>query len=141
MSKRVDAPLEKVWEAWTDDEIIVKWFSPHANIEPELGGAYELFFDPEDHSHMSTIGCRVTRVEPMKKLFFQWKGPDQYAEFMNYPEPVTSVEVTFKESCGKTKVTMKHLGWGEGDEWAEACDWHVKAWEGVLDSLVKYFSQ
>ena len=59
----VNASLEEVWNAWTDDTLIVKWFSPGAHIEPRLGGAYELYFDPNDHNHMSTIGCKITEYQ------------------------------------------------------------------------------
>jgi uncharacterized protein YndB with AHSA1/START domain len=137
LDKKVNASLIKTWEAWTDGEKVVKWFSPEANIEPDVGGAYELFFDPNDHSHMSTIGCVITLIETMKRLFFQWKGPDQFADIMNNP-PKTKVEVTFQREGDATLVNVKHLGWGIGVSWDEARAWHVRAWKDVLDSLGEY---
>ena len=140
LNKRVDSPIGKVWEAWTDTGIITRWFSPHANIQPELGGGYELFFDPEDHSHMSTIGCVITKIEAPSSLHFQWKGPDQFDDIMNHPEPQTRVEVSFSEEAGKTGVTVRHLGWKKSGKWGEAREWHVKAWKGVLEGLDAYMS-
>jgi uncharacterized protein YndB with AHSA1/START domain len=135
----IDAPLELVWKAWTETKRITEWFSPAANIVPEKGGAYELFFDPADHSHMSTIGCIVTAIKPMELLAFTWKGPDQFAEFMNEPQSTTSVEVIFREEEGRTHIRVEHRGWGTDAGWAKARDWHLKAWEGVLSSLESGF--
>jgi len=136
----VGAPIEDVWRAWTDEDTITGWFSPEANIEPRLGGAYELFFDPRDHDRMSTKGCVITEFEPTDRLVFGWKGPDQYAGLMNDPDSLTHVRVAFREDEGGTQVSLEHGGWGEGDEWAEAREWHRRAWEGVLNQLESFLS-
>ena len=134
------ATVEALWQEWTDQEKITKWFSPEANIEPRLGGAYELFFDPSNHDSMSTKGCRITGFEPCSLLAFQWKGPDQYAQLMNKP-PETRVEVTFSPKGSDTVMTIEHAGWGEGSEWQEARDWHDRAWRGVVADLRKHLTQ
>ena len=136
----LNASLEEVWNAWTDDSLIVKWFSPGANIEPRLGGAYELYFDPNDHNHMSTIGCTITEYEPMNHLSFTWKGPDQYAEIMNNPDNLTHVKVTFSWEGERTTIALIHEYWGESDKWAEAKEWHRNAWDGVFKALKQFFS-
>ena len=102
----VNALPEFVWLAWTITERVERWFSPEAKIIAELGGAYELFFDPEDHSQQSTIGCVITHIEPMKKLRFTWKGPDQFRKLMNSPEAVTSVQVTYEMKEVELKFSL-----------------------------------
>ena len=86
---RVDATADEVWQAWTQADEFVKWFAPEAHIEPRQGGAYELFWDPNDHDSMSTKGCEVTEFEPPRLLAFTWKGPDQYSSVMNQPDRLT----------------------------------------------------
>ncbi len=137
---QVDAPIEKVWHAWTDEDTITRWFPPEANIEPYLGGSYELFFDPRDHDRMSTKGCVITEFEPMDSLGFGWKGPDQFADLMNDPDCLTHVKVAFREDKGGTQIALTHGGWGEGDEWFEAREWHRRAWEGVLNQLGSFMT-
>ena len=127
--------MDLVWQAWTETERITLWFAPAANILAEEEGAYELFFDPSDHSHMSTIGCIITTIKPMEKLSFTWKGPDQFAHFMNEPIPVTSVEVFLREEEKGVRVLVKHTGWNNNKVWKEAREWHLKAWKDVLHSL------
>lgn len=136
---RVYATADEVWQAWTQADEVVKWLAPEAHIEPRQGGAYELFWDPDNHDSMSTKGCEVTEFEPPQLLAFTWKGPDQYAGVMNQPDRLTKVEVSLHERCKKTRITMVHSGWGDGEEWVEARAWHVKAWDMVIQSLKKYY--
>jgi len=136
---KVNAPLVDVWNAWTDTDTIIEWFSPEANIEPRLEGAYELFFDTENHYRMSTIGCTIIEFKPREHLSFSWKGPDQYAGLMNERDVMTHVRVKFWEENGATHVYVEHLGWGEGVGWAEARAWHKRAWDGVLSNLKSFF--
>ncbi len=137
LTRTIKKPIPALWNAWTDPGTITKWFSPHANIQPTQGGAYELFFDPADHTHMCTMGCKITEIQSPNHLQFQWKGPDQYAAFMNNP-PQTNVKVTLTEAEGKTNLTVEHEGWKEGPQWRDAKEWHIGAWEGVLDELENY---
>jgi uncharacterized protein YndB with AHSA1/START domain len=137
----VEAVAGDVWQAWTQADKVVKWFAPEAHIEPERGGAYELFWDPDDHDSMSTKGCEITAFEPPRLLEFTWKGPDQFRDLMNQPEPLTRVEASLRERCKKTRITVVHGGWGDGEEWAEARAWHVKAWGMVIQSLKEYYEK
>jgi uncharacterized protein YndB with AHSA1/START domain len=43
---KIHAFIIKMWNTWTDSDTITKGFSPHANIEPRLGGAYEYLLIP-----------------------------------------------------------------------------------------------
>ena len=43
----LDAPIEEVWAAWTTEEGILSFFSPHCNVELKPGGPYEIFFDSD----------------------------------------------------------------------------------------------
>lgn len=135
----VRAPLREVWHAWTDSDTITEWFSPHANIEPRLGGAFELFFDPANHEHQCTKGCMITRFEPHTRLSFSWRGPDELHHVMDPDNPQTHVHVSLKEKGAVTKVTIIHDGWGTGDDWKEAKTWHRRAWMQVLESFERFF--
>lgn len=134
----LNAPIETVWHTWTDSKDITNWFSPEAYIEPRIGGPYELYFDPSNHYHQSTKGCKITEIKPRRSLRFQWRGPDMFNETMNDPDPITFVHITFEVNSEKTHITVHHSGWGKGEKWEEAKAWHIRAWEGVLAGLEKY---
>ena len=135
----IPVTIETLWQEWTDHTKITKWFSPEANIEPNKGGAYELFFDPSNHDHMSTKGCKIITFKPPTYLAFQWKGPDQFAQFMNTP-PQTHVEITFTQEDSGTRLHIKHSGWKQSPDWQEAKEWHNKAWQEVIDDLKKHLT-
>jgi len=135
METEVESPLELVWLAFTQADRVIQWFAPDANIEPRLGGSYELFFNPDNRDQMGTRGCLITLFEPNERLGFTWKGPDDFAALMNQDDALTYVLVTLSEQAGKTKVVIEHFGWKESGEWDKARAWHETAWSHVLTSL------
>jgi uncharacterized protein YndB with AHSA1/START domain len=60
----ITSSKEQIWSAWTSSDNVAKWFSPLANVEPMVGGAFELFFDPSDLNHMTTKGCKFLEFTP-----------------------------------------------------------------------------
>ena len=136
----INTSIDSLWEAWIKDDLLTQWFSPEANIDPHGGGSFELFFDPANHSHESTQGCVLTRVEKNKVLEFTWKGPGQFAEVMNDPASLTTVKVEFAEEAEKTKLQLEHKGWGTSPDWDDARRWHEEQWTNVLDGLKDFLA-
>ncbi len=135
-----DAPAAKVWAAWTDGSQLTKWLTEKANVRAELGGPYELFWEPDHPERNSTLGCKVTAVEANEHLAFTWRGPMPYAHLMNNGElPPTHVDVRLDSRGGKTIMRFEHLGWGTGKEWDEAKAWQEKAWRGAFEQLEELF--
>ena len=131
----VAASKELVWAAWTISDRVKQWFAPDANIDARLGGAFELFFIPGNHEQMNTKGCVITKFIPMERLSFTWKGPDDFSQLMNQSDNLTVVNVSLSDDGEHTKVTIEHVGWGEGEAWNKAYQWHVMAWNQVASSL------
>jgi uncharacterized protein YndB with AHSA1/START domain len=130
----VEKELNLVWSAWTKSYHFSQWFAPAANVVDQEGGAYELFFDLSDHTHMSTLGCVTTKIEPLKEVSFTWKGPEQVSQLMNEPIQATFVEISFKKRRG-FRVLIKHSGWKEGKARDQVRSWHVIAWNQVLINM------
>ncbi|MCH1642860.1 SRPBCC domain-containing protein [Paenibacillus timonensis] len=132
----IGADLELVWRAWLEERRITLWFAPLANVEPRVGGKFELFFDPSNPERMGTKGCTIRELEEQRLLVFEWKGPDDFAEWMNREGELTVVRVEFAPAGpGKTNLKLTHSGWGTSPGWSEAKEWHVAAWNQVLGSL------
>ena len=132
----ITTPIDLVWYAWTISERVSEWFAPQAIVEPEEGGAYELYFIPGNTEMMNTKGCKIVQLKKEEQLQFTWKGPDQFADLMNGEENLTVVNVVFiRLDEETTKGSIQHTGFQEGDQWKEAIDWHDMAWSGVLGSL------
>lgn len=135
----LNAPIHRVWRAWTTGSELARWFAEGANVVAERGGPYELFWDPPHPGRDSTLGCRVTILQPLKWLGFTWRGPAVYDSIMNeeasFPSPPTHVLVGFEPAGSKTVVRIVHSGWGSGAGWSEAREWHVRAWDSVCRNL------
>lgn len=111
-------------------------------MEPVVGGKYEIFWNPEDRENDSTLGCKITAIEPGKFLSFEWRGPREFKHFMNNADPLTHVVVFFvpcetSSKAGCTEVHVVHSGWRSSAEWEEARLWFERAWAASLATLEK----
>ena len=142
VEQKVNASIDRVWQAWTDSIQTGIWFAARANIQPERGGAYELFWDLAHPERDSTLGCRVTFVQPQKWLGFTWRGPSIFDDLMNEnaspPSPPTHVTVQFEAQGNQTAIRVTHVGWGDSPRWNEARNWHIRAWAGVIQNLAAF---
>ena len=142
IEETVNAPIDRVWRAWTDPEQLCPWFALKANVVPVRGGPYELFWDPAHPERQSTLGCRITFIQPKRWLGFTWRGPSPYDDLMNEnavpPPPPTHVAVSFAANGERTTVRVSHTGWLEGERWAEARTWHVRAWKAAFQNFAAF---
>lgn len=123
---------------FTENEKLKLWLTEEADVKAEVGGPYELFWNPADRQYDSTIGCKVTALVPDRLIAFQWKGPKQYSEFMNETDPLTHVTVSFiPTSQGTTEVHLINSGYRESEEWQEARQWFVNMWKYAFSELAK----
>lgn len=125
----------RAFEFFTENKYLEKWLTTVADVEPRVGGKYELFWNPNDKENDSTIDCKVLAITPGKFICFEWKGPKQFKHFMNNVRPLTSVVVFFIPGAEGTEVYMLHTGWRDTAEWEEARQWFVKAWDEALKEL------
>jgi uncharacterized protein YndB with AHSA1/START domain len=137
-----DMTANLTWRAWTHEADLASWLTGRAKVRAEVGGPYELFWDPEHPDRNSTLGCRLLEVIPLRRLSFTWRGPVQFADLMNAGEPPpTSVRVDFEAiSSGRTRVRLEHVGWGAGERWQQARAWQEQAWRGAFDELERFAS-
>jgi len=128
---------EKAFEYFTKNELLEQWLTVKAEVEPRVGGKYELFWNPADRENDSNIGCKILAMESPDYLNFEWKGPKEYKEFMNFTRPFTNVTVIFSPVGEKTKVTLLHTGWREGENWEQGRQFFIRAWAGAFSELEK----
>ena len=138
-SVRLHCSPQHAFEMFIINKHLESWLTQVAEVEPVVGGKYELFWAPDDRENNSTLGCRVTAIEQDKFLAFEWKGPPQFKHFMNNADPLTHV-VVFFVPCEEvltpcTDVYLIHSGWGSSAEWEKARQFFVKAWEEALEEL------
>jgi uncharacterized protein YndB with AHSA1/START domain len=120
---------------FTSSALLQEWLAPLAAVEPHVGGAYELFWQPDDRENNSTIGCRVTAMAPGQLLAFQWRSPKQFKTFANAADPLTHVVVAFVPEGRGARVHLVHSGWRSSPEWEGARAWQERAWSGAFTQL------
>ncbi len=94
-SARLHCNIYRAFEMFTDNTALQAWLTNIAEVEPVVGGKYELFWNSSDRENNSTLGCKITAIEPHKFLSFEWKGPPEFNHFMNNADPLTHVVVFF----------------------------------------------
>ena len=128
-----EAPVEKVFQAWTDPAKMVKWMGPgtiyckDVQIALKVGGQYRIhMFSEEDGDHIA-IG-EYQEIVPNQKLVFTWSWESG---------TVTGSLVTIEfESQGEsTQITLLH----EDFPTKESAERHNQEWNGCLDKLEKFY--
>ncbi|HZG15063.1 MAG TPA: SRPBCC domain-containing protein [Candidatus Bathyarchaeia archaeon] len=139
-SEVLDYPLELSFRLFTESEHLANWLTNAAEIEPVVGGKYELFWNTANREIDSTIGCKVLAVEENKLLCFEWKGSQKFAALMNETRPFTHVTIFFMPHERGTEIHLLHNGWRDSVEWDEAREWFAMAWNMSFASLKKYIA-
>lgn len=74
----IHAPIEKVWAAWTDQNIIQHWFGSdpngevlHAKLDVRPGGSFEVTFKDPDQTEHTCYGV-YHEVKQLNRLTFTW---------------------------------------------------------------------
>jgi len=134
----VAASLDDAWAAWTTREGIVSFLAPDAQVDPRVGGAFQIYFNPLGApGSKGADDMRFMALQPKKMLSFDWNAPPHLPAARAQR---TFVVVRFAPLDAKqTRVSLHHTGWGDGDEWDKAYAYFDRAWGNVLAGMKKRF--
>jgi uncharacterized protein YndB with AHSA1/START domain len=134
----VAAPIEEVWKAWSTSDGVKSFFAPDAKIEARSGGAFEIYMNPYAEPGLKGADdMRVMAVQPPTMISFTWNAPPSQPEIRAQR---TLVIVRLRAVDAKsTEVTLRHVGWGEGEKWDATYAYFDRAWGNVLANLQKRF--
>jgi uncharacterized protein YndB with AHSA1/START domain len=141
-----DSPRESVWKAWTDPDLIKRWWgpegftSPYCKIDLRVGGKFLYCMrSPEGKDYWSTGIYR--EVIPEEKIVFSDSFADEsgnvvpathYGMSADFPLEML-VTVTFEKIGEKTKLTLSHVGIPAGAD----RDGANVGWNQSLDKLAE----
>jgi len=137
ITRVIDAPPERVFQAWTDPELLKQWFAPlpwttpaaELNVRP--GGANLIVMrDPAgiDYTNQG-VYLEVIRNE---RLVFT----DAYTQAWEPSEkPFMTVIAAFENQDGKTKCTARVLHWTVADREAHEKMGFQQGWGQCTDQL------
>jgi uncharacterized protein YndB with AHSA1/START domain len=82
VTRQFDAPVERVWQAWTDPEQVMRWWGPYGFMSPlarmdvrEGGASLVCMRSPEGQDFYNTWTYR--HIVPMQRLEFVMDLADQ----------------------------------------------------------------
>jgi len=132
----VDASVDQVWDSWTTRDGIIGFFAPDAKIEPKVGVAFAIYFDPQAEPGLKGADdMQFMALQPKKMLSFSWNAPPSLPEVRGQH---TFVTVRFEPISEKqTRVSLYHTGWGDGGQWDKSYAYFDRAWGNVLANLQK----
>jgi uncharacterized protein YndB with AHSA1/START domain len=131
------APPEEVFRAWTDPELLRRWWaaqptweSPLAETDVRVGGRYRLSMRDPDSGDEHTVAGEYVEVDPPHRLVYTWtwEGADE-----DSPSAGSIVTVEFRGDGGSTTVVLTHDGITDG----QSRENHAHGWSGCLDNLGK----
>ena len=133
LKRRLNAPPEKVYAAWTNAQKMTRWFAPpsvkpgseQADIDARVGGRYRISFSKEDGEYYE-VGGVYREVVPNQRLVFSWA-------WHSTPERESLVTVTLKPDGDGTLLTVHHAQLFDD----AAREGHERGWLGALDKLEK----
>jgi len=136
----LNASRKEIWDVWTTPQGIKSFLAPDCNIEFQVGGAFEIYFDPEAApKDRGSIGSVILAIQPMEMFSFSWCNPPSLPKIR---WQYTHVTIHIREaSAGQRQLVLLQDGWGTGVDWEKAYQYFQHAWQGVvLPRLVKRFN-
>ena len=137
LTRLIDAPREKLYRAWTDAELLKRWFAPkpwttpHAELDVRPGGASLVVMRSPDGNDMPCPGVYL-EVVPNQRLVFT----DAYTStWQPSQKPFMTVILTFEDEGGKTRYTARVRHWTVADREAHEKMGFHHGWGQCADQL------
>lgn len=124
IERTFDAPVELIWQLWTDSEHFASWYGPKgftvpvADMDVQVGGKRLVCMaSPDGSMKMWTTG-EYTEIVPNRRLVYTESMADEDGNVLapsamgmpdGYPA-TTEVTVRLEDLGGRTRMTMTHAG-------------------------------
>lgn len=129
-----NAPIEKVWKAWSDPKIFAKWYGPQSFTTPvckidfKVGGIHLWAMQSPDGNKYYSTG-EYKEIIPMNKIVYT----DTMCDENGNPQPgETLVTIIFEDLGDKTQMTLKQAGMPDD----MAVGGATQGWNQSFDKLI-----
>jgi uncharacterized protein YndB with AHSA1/START domain len=140
VQRRFAAPRERVFDAWTNEDVLRDWWSAMPTMRPgridvdlREGGRYRMEMVTDAGEVHIAVG-EFREVRPPERVAFTWSWESNQDAMAGSAD--TLVEVDFVEDGNGTVVTLVHSGFAG----AEIAGMHEVGWNGTLEQLAKHLN-
>jgi uncharacterized protein YndB with AHSA1/START domain len=130
IERTFDAPAEEVFDAWTSEEVIQRWFrpgrdwqAPSAAVDLRIGGKVRVVMRAPDGSEVGA-GGEYTLIDRPHRLAFTWTFDDD-------PSNEQMIELEFTEEDGATTVLFVNSNISHD----ERRDAQEEGWQRCFDNM------
>ena len=147
LEREFDAPRDLVWQAWTDPDLLAKWYGPGADtiihkFDLKAGGVWLNEMKWGERSMFS----KITFQDISPKDLIVWNNSTAVADWNIIASPMMEnwpmtleASFSFKDLGDKTKVTLKWIPHGasaaEIASFSQAVSGMSKGWGSGFDIL------
>src|SRR4051812_5898228 len=130
LERTFDAPPDVVFDAWTDPEVLERWFAvdpdwdtPEADVDLRRGGRYPVPMRAPASGAEHTVEGEYGEVDRPSRLTYTWSWVDNPMD--------TFVTVEFQARGDATNVVLTHTDLPGEESRAQ----HEHGWNACLDNL------
>ena len=136
MERTFQAPAQAVFDAWTSEEVMRRWWhaehdweTTEAEVDLRVGGEVRVVMRNPHEDVEYGGGGRYTEIDPPDRLAFTWIWDDNDTRQL--------IELDFEEADGVTTVRFTHSDlWDE-----EAVRSHEDGWSKAFDNLERTLAE
>jgi len=143
ITRLIDAPQRKVFQAWADPTRLKQWFAPLpwttsvVELDVRTGGASRIVMRDPEGREFPNQGVYLEVVENERLVF-----TDAYTKAWEPSEkPFMTVVLTFEDEGGKTRYTARVLHWTIADREAHEKMGFHQGWSQCADQLTALVSK
>jgi uncharacterized protein YndB with AHSA1/START domain len=137
LTRLIKAPRHSVYRAWTEPELLKKWFAPApfttpvAELDVRPGGSNFIVMRAPDGTDMPNRGVYLEVVPDVRLVF-----TDAFTEaWAPSAKPFMTVILTFEDEAGQTRYTARVRHWSAEDKAShEAMGFH-QGWGQCADQM------
>lgn len=135
-SIQIQASAARVLEAFLEPKLLEQWWGvARARVEPRRGGVWAAAWGEPGQGYRYVVSGVVKSLKPARRLklepliYFNWERP------VLGPMRLT---ISVREKDGRTRVSVRQDGYGEGPDWDWYYDAVVKGWKDTLSNLKEF---
>ncbi len=133
LRRTYEAPRERVFAAWTQPDILRRWFAPgeatlvDVDFDARVGGTYRIVMVQPDGERFVVRGqVRELRSPERLQITWQWDDDDGVPE-----GPLTILTLDFHERAATTELVLTHENLASVD----SRDRHEHGWTSSVEKL------